>query len=203
MVKPVKYRVLVAEQLSKADRTVVAAHVATIYNGPEASLAAYHRVTSNTWVNENWQYEILDRLGRVGVLKYRGAEVALLFKRQIQEVEPLPCDPVPEGIIKDPNDAWQRFDLLGASARQVSARVGKTNRDLEQELRLAEEEIKAKQAVIDTTETFNHRLTQSVELHKKEILKLREQVKGFETGANNGNPVIKTKPTTARASKRR
>ncbi len=161
--KPIKYRVLVAMQLSKADKLEVAAKVATVYTGQEAIEAAFHRKNPTVWVNENWQYEILDKTGRVGVLKFRGAEVALFFKRQIQEFEPLPIDPIPEGIIKDPEDAWQRYDLFGLSARQVSARVGKTNRDLEEELRLANEELKAKQVVVDKVETENLRLHQELE----------------------------------------
>jgi len=176
--KPIKYRVLVAEQLSKADKLEVASKVAAIYTGPEACEASFHRKSATHWVNENWQYECLDRVGRVAVLKYRGAEVALFFKRQIQEFEPLPIDPVPEGIINDPQDAWQRYNLLGLSARQVSGRVGKANRDLEEELRLANEEIKAKQVVVDKVETENFKLR--TELDK---LKTRKRKKAGKVAA--------------------
>ena len=171
--KPIKYRVLVAEQLSKADKIEVAAKVATIYTGPEAVEASFTRTNPTQWKNEHWQYEVLDKLGRVAVLKFRGAEVALFFKRQIQEFEPLPIDPIPEGIIKDPNDAWCRYDLFGLSARQVSARVGKANRDLEEELRLAEDEIKAKQVLVDKVETENFKLHQANEKLQDEMNKLK------------------------------
>ena len=176
--KPIKYRVLVAEQLSKADKVEVASKVAAIYTGPEACESSFHRKNPTQWVNEHWQYEILDRVGRVSVLKYRGAEVALFFKRQIQEFEPLPIDPIPEGIIKDPNDAWQRYDLFGLSARQVSARVGKANRNLEEELRLAEDSIKATQTLNDKLETENFRL--QTEMNK---LKARKAKKARKVAA--------------------
>jgi hypothetical protein len=45
------------------------------------------------------------------------------------------------------------MDLMGLSARQVSTKVGKEMRSVSEQLALAEKEITAKQAVIDTLET--------------------------------------------------
>jgi len=127
--------------------------VATLYTGPEAISHSFTRVEAGKWVHANWQFQYLDLLGRAAVLKFKGAEVALFFKRQIAEVEPLPSDPIPEGVIEDPADIWMRIDLLGMSAKQVTSKVGKDKRDLEQQLVLANQEIAAKQKLLDLQET--------------------------------------------------
>jgi len=188
--KPIKYRVLQANLLSKVDKVYVASQVAALNTGPEGGALAHRWLPpglvtrpGEVAASTQWQYEVLDRLGRVGVLKFRGAEVALFFKRQIQEFEPLPIDPIPEGVINDPQDAWQRFDLFGLSGRQVSARVGKTNRDLESEIKLLHLENEAKQKLVDLVETQNLKLTQQIEKQTQEIAKLKAKVRSEKKAA--------------------
>lgn len=118
--KPIQYLVLQAEQLSKVDKEAVATQLVSIKDNTDALIR-----TSKEFCEQNWAYEVKDHLGRIGILKFKGAEVALLIKRQVVTLEPLPQDPVPEGIITDPNNAWMRIDLLGVSPRNIAAKAGK------------------------------------------------------------------------------
>src|ERR1035437_978991 len=102
--KPIRYRVLLVEQLSQADKLIISAKVSMMYSGPEAEMYSFRRTCkqhdeekSIKFVNENWQYEVLDRMGRVVALKYKGVEVALFVKRQLTEVEPVFDDPIQIG----------------------------------------------------------------------------------------------------------
>jgi hypothetical protein len=152
--RPIRYRILLAAQLSQADKLTATAKVATLNTGPEAFKHSFQQIPGTPrWIFENWQFESKDLKGDIWALKFKGAEVCMFYKRQITEVEPLPCDPIPEGVIRDPGDAWVRVDLMGLSARQVSTKVGKEMRSVSEQLALAEKEITAKQAVIDTLET--------------------------------------------------
>lgn len=186
--KPIKYRVLLADQMSKSDRTEVAALVTTLYTGPEAKEKSCRLIAPGEWVNQNWQYEILDMRGRVGVLKYKGVEAAVFFQRQIGEVEPLPCDPVPEGVIKDPADAWVRLDLLGLSARQSGGRVGKQKKSAEEMLLLVQKELTVKQQLLDAIETENFHFKQDLEKRNEEIAKLKAELKAAKTPEGLGLP---------------
>jgi len=144
-----------------------------MFTGPEADMQACRRIKSGQVVNEDWQFECLDRLGRVVVMKYHGIEVALFMKRQITEVEPLPCDPLPEGIIKDPRDAWVRIDLLGASARQVCSRVGREKRELQEQLELTEKQLAIKKQLLDEAEIALRKVRQRVDVLEAELHEAR------------------------------
>ena len=153
--KPIRYRVLLAEQLSQADKLMISAKVSMMYSGPEAEMHSFRRTCkqhdeekSIKFVNENWQYEVLDRMGRVVALKYKGVEVALFVKRQLTEAEPVFDDPIPEGIITDPQDAWLRLDVLGLSASKVSSLIGRQKKSLEEELHLAQQELAVKDKLL-------------------------------------------------------
>ena len=171
--KPIKYRVLLAEQLSKADKVAVAAELASLKTGDEACNLAK--------ATNLWQCEVKDHLGRVRAMLYRGAEVALFYQRQIATLEPLPQDPVPEGIIDDPKDAWMRIDLLGVSPRNLAARVGKAAKSTENLLDIAMRELKVKD---ELNELLNHeifKLNKKLEAQDKELIRLRKKVKTEKT----------------------
>jgi hypothetical protein len=166
--KPIRYRVLLCEQLSRADKLTIAAKVSMMYSGPEAEMHAFRKTKDFKFVNENWQYEILDHMGRVVALKYKGVEVAVFVKRQITEVEPVFDDPIPEGVIKDPQDAWVRLDLLGVSARKASSLVGRQKKSIEEELRHVQRELILKDELLSSYEDDIKRLRkQNAELREK------------------------------------
>jgi hypothetical protein len=175
--KPIRYRVLLVGQMSAKDKAEVTAKAAAMNSGPEAELASFRQTLPGLFVNENWQYEELDQRGRAAVLKYKGIEVALYFKRQVGEVEPLPTDPVPEGVLKDPIDAWVRLDLTGQSARQTAGRVGKQKKSVEEALTLAQQELLVKQALIDRLETDVFQLSKEVEKLMLDVARLKSQAK--------------------------
>ena len=178
--KPIRYRVLLADQMSKADKIAVAAKVSTLYTGPEAKACSYRQIAPGQFENENWQYEIKDYRGQVGVLMYKGVEAAVFYKRQVTEVEPLPVDPVPEGVIRDPDDAWVRLDLLGLSARRAGGRLGKQKRAGDEALTLAEKELAVKEQLLGTIETENFNLRKDLEKKAAEIAKLRAELKSWK-----------------------
>ena len=99
-----KYKVLTADMLRQADREKAASVVAFIQSDADAYKLAGH---------DSFAYKDLDLRRRVGVITYKGVEVALMFRREVQELEPGPADPVPEKIITDPKGMWVQVDLLG------------------------------------------------------------------------------------------
>lgn len=110
-----KYRVLQVDLLKKADRE----RAATVISFVQSDTDAYKLAGQ-----EGFAYKDLDLRRRVGVITYKGAEVALLFKREILELEPGPADPVPEHTIKDPAGAWLQIDLLSADAVERRKGIG-------------------------------------------------------------------------------
>lgn len=98
-----KYKVLQADMLKQADREKASAVATFLQSADDAYKLAGH---------EGFAYKDLDLRRRVGVITYKGAEVALLFHREVVELEPGPADPVPQRTLKDPKNAWMSFDLL-------------------------------------------------------------------------------------------
>jgi len=110
-----KYRVLQVDMLKPADREAAAAIISFVQSDADAYKLAGH---------DGYAYKDLDMRRRVGVVTYKGVEVALLFKREIIEREPGPADPVPENVIKDPAGAWIQVDLLSADAVERRKGIG-------------------------------------------------------------------------------
>src|SRR6266700_1002799 len=98
------YKVLQADMISGAEKERVASIASYVRTGDEAHKLAGH---------DGFAYRGLDIRGRCGVVTYRGKEVALLFKREITEIEPGPSDPVPERTLNEPAEAWIQINLLG------------------------------------------------------------------------------------------
>lgn len=118
---PIKYPILAVDQLSKTDKDIIEATVKTLTTADEAKQFVYvGKPGEKPGHAMGWQFEILDRLGNVGVIRYKGTDVAVLYKRQLSHVIPQPGDPIPEGTIKDPSDTWVRCSLIGNSARQAN-----------------------------------------------------------------------------------
>jgi molecular chaperone GrpE len=112
---PPKYRVLQVDMLKQADREKAATIISFVQSDSDAYKLAGH---------DGFAYKDLDLRRRVGVVTYKGAEVALLFKREVLELEPGPADPVPERTIKDPVGAWIQVDLLNADAVEIRKGIG-------------------------------------------------------------------------------
>jgi hypothetical protein len=176
--KPIRYKVLLIDQLSKEDKLTIAAKVTTIFTGPEALANGYKQIAPGKFINEGWQVEIRDNMGHVVVMKYKGVEAALFYKRQTGEVEPLPVDPAPEGVITDPADAWVRLDLLGLSAREAGGRVGKQKKKSDENLLLAEQNLVLKEQLVGLLETEIFNLKKDLEKKNEEIAKLKKAAKG-------------------------
>lgn len=68
-----------------------------------------------------WSMRLVSLVGNYDVrsLHFKGSEVAVFWKRQTSEVIPDPSDPVPEGVLENPDDVWIRFDLFSKSPRQL------------------------------------------------------------------------------------
>ncbi|SRR6266566_2936259 len=98
------YKVLQSDLISGAEKERVASIASFVRTGDEAHKLAGH---------DGFAYKGLDIRGRCGVVTYRGKEVALLFKREIMEIEPGPADPVPERTLQEPAEAWIQINLLG------------------------------------------------------------------------------------------
>jgi hypothetical protein len=82
----------------------------------------------------SWSYEKIDLHGRVGILKYKGIEIALFIKRQLSPHRISTETPVSERKLNNPDDAWLRLDLSGLSARQSKKPTLDYIRKLEQKL---------------------------------------------------------------------
>lgn len=98
-----KYKVLTADMLKPQDRQHAAAVATFLNSGDEAYKLAG---------KEGFAYKDLDLRRRVGAITYKGVEVALLFHREVTELEPGPADPVPQHFLKEPSRAWLMVDLL-------------------------------------------------------------------------------------------
>jgi molecular chaperone GrpE (heat shock protein) len=164
---PIRYKVLQITMLPQHLKIEMMSKLATINTGDQAKQLAGQP--------PGWGYRHLDTLGRIGVLSLRGVEVAVFFKRQMQELEVEDCDPVPEGEIKDPVDVWVRLDVLGLSARQVNARVKQQLNTLLGQSQLNETQLKAKEQIIETQAATIKRLEASLKAAEDEATRKRTE----------------------------
>jgi hypothetical protein len=172
--KPLCYRVLLTDQLSFADKQLIVAKVSAMCSGPEADMGSFQRTKDHRWINEHWQYEVVDDFGRVTVLKYRGVEVALFVKRQVAEIELSAGDPAPERALEDPLDVWMRLDLIGPSARQAMNPIVRQNRELSERLMLVRRELSLKEQLVQAVEGANTELRNKLAGVDAELFKLRD-----------------------------
>jgi hypothetical protein len=120
-----RYTVLTCTTISNIDREFIEAKLKTITNGAQAK---------NLPDGKNgWNCFVLDPMGRALLISYRGIECAVFYKRQLTENKLQPGDRFPESVLKDPQDAWQRLDLLGKSAKQANIIITNKQNTLEEE----------------------------------------------------------------------
>lgn len=143
----VKHRVLIVELFLERQKAVlekVKAVVKTLTTGDSAREFATRDTYERRLINQEaeWRYDILDmNRGKAGVLKYHGVEVALYYKREITEVMPGVGEKPPEHPLVDPEDAWQRLDLLGPSAKRANIVLKRYHTMLEEDNKLLKDEI--------------------------------------------------------------
>jgi hypothetical protein len=100
----IAYKILPTDNIPKETKEKVDLNVRGIKTGEEAEKLASTGI--------GWGYRKTFLPGSVGILMYHGVEVALFYKRQLIEIRSDECDPVPQGNIEDPRDAWVRIEFL-------------------------------------------------------------------------------------------
>lgn len=138
---PLTYRVLAVDRLSDKDKRLVTKVLIKVKTDADAKKLV--------GVGSRWGYKPLAyQTDRVGVISYKGIEVAIMFKRVTLIIEPLPEDPIPEGTLENAEDVWQRHDLFGVSVRQQHKIVRTEVESQESESKLLQLELEAKDKII-------------------------------------------------------
>lgn len=149
----VKYSSLAFFELSEGDRTYALEKVLPLTTGKKAQ--DFVRREHNRTGGDNvchWAVSVLDSLGDVHIIRYRGVAIRLLYKRTVMEHPITEMCPVPDKPVIDPEDAWIYLDLVGSSARQTHAPTLARLEELEQELVEVREHVKAQDNLIIETE---------------------------------------------------
>lgn len=97
-----QFPVILSDLLKVEDRAKLLAILAGFKTGAQAHAAAREL---------GFGVEVMDNRGRVVLLKWRGADVALLYQRTITMVTVLPQESVGASI-KKPDDAWVMLNLV-------------------------------------------------------------------------------------------
>lgn len=151
-----KYQVLTGYQIPKKDLERVRAFIKPLVNGDEAykAVVEYAKKLDSDVLCGEWTW--VSPTPRIGILLFRGIEVALFFKRQVSELAPGLGEKPPEGEIKDPDDVWQRLDLLGPSAKKANLVLTQYHTNLEQQNTLLQEQLEsANKKLEDVTAKLN------------------------------------------------
>lgn len=162
-----RYTVLTVSQMSEQDKHMVQASLKTITTGPEAMVLP-------DGVN-GWACVTLDLRGRAFLLSYKGIEVALFYKRQLTEIKLEPGDRFPEGVCQDPNEAWQRLDIIGLSAKKANLVITTQHKRIENENKILSSRTSTQQELIDALEKENKHLKESKDRLAKVITELNKK----------------------------
>jgi hypothetical protein len=154
-----KYTTLTCTSMSETVKTYVESVLKTITTGAEVKTLPNRQIDG---VTNGWRVTVLDMMGRVILVTYLGIECALYYKRQLTEIKLLPGDKHPEGVLKDPNDAWQRLDLLGRSAKQQNIVLTNLHNRLKEENSVLKNRISTLEALNAELESL---VRQKDELH--------------------------------------
>jgi hypothetical protein len=156
-----EYYTLTVLELDSDSRSHAIKKIAKIYSGIAAKqfVADESKKAEEKNKSTNWQYSDVDLHGRIGVLKYKGVEIAQFFKRQLSKHRISHENPVSELRLKDPDDAWLRVDLTGLSTKQNKQSTINLIQQLQHQNETQERSLKVKQALIDELETRLRRYT--------------------------------------------
>lgn len=147
---PITYKVLAVNLFTDTDNKIIAKTLMALNTDKQAQAV----VTKIEWHNP-WGFSYAVSLKgpeRIGILTYKGVEVALFFKRYTVDVVPAPEDPVPEGALENLEDVWIRFDLFGQSIRQQHKTIRNEIITQERELQLCEVALKIETALVGKME---------------------------------------------------
>jgi len=106
----IAYKLLPTDALTKDQKEIIDTKVRSIKTGEDAEKIAGV---------DSFGYLKSFHPGVVGILTWRGVEVALFYKRQVISVESEECDPVPAIKIEDPREAWVRLEFLHTRASSL------------------------------------------------------------------------------------
>lgn len=162
----IQYKTLTVDQMSKEEKLLVLAKVKTLATGKQAAQA----------IGDGWTYSPVDMQGRVGILKRNGVEVALFIQRQLSTMERGVGDPVPESILTEPDEAWQRFDLMGPSAKRANFFLKREIDDKTEKIDLLTRQADNLQKLVDQAESAVARKQTSIEHLNVRISKLAQLV---------------------------
>lgn len=163
-----RHTVLTSNQMPIEYKELILATLKTITTGPQAMTLPDGK--------NGWAYKVFkESYDRSGVLSFFGFEVAVFYKRQLTEVKLEPGDRYPEGVLQDPEDAWQRLDLLGSSAKQANVVLTNYHKRLEEENKLLHDRVKTLDDLNDNLEKDIKRMkTTHLTMHKDMSNKIKE-----------------------------
>lgn len=201
--KGLTFQILPSSHLKPAEKAAVRAFIKPLLTGYQAEAIVYKEdpLSKKKGHEHGWAYKKMDLQGRVGVMSFRGMEVALFYKRQMTEIKPVPGEPIPENIIQEPTDVWVRFDLLGKSAREQNLFLAQRHSTYEESIKRMEEKVAAKDALIDAVEKSNKQMHRRIEVltEQRDKMALTIQSRGAPKKSakkkepKNGSGVSKTK----------
>lgn len=107
-------RTLVTDMIDEQDRAALVAIMSNFKTGAQAKREAQ---------SKGLVYQALDAVGRVGVLKWRGLEVALLFNRMSVLNTVLPMEKLAATPLNDTDDAWIMVNLLNVANASIDSEL--------------------------------------------------------------------------------
>ena len=179
-----RYTVLTLTLMSKVDKDFVESVLKTILTGPDAMLlpqVTYKDGDSNNNKTENlipngWACTKIGYNKEIFLVSYKGVEVAIFYKRQLTEIKLQPGDRFPESVLQDPQEAWQRLDLLGQSAKKANFVLASTIKHIEDENKLLTSRVKTLEELNDKLESDISKKEEVVDRLRKEIVVLKQPV---------------------------
>lgn len=145
---PIEYRVLTTNQLSIDDLRYVLKTLATVRTFDDAKKLIAHN-SKNKW---GLIVSVMGFATTAAVVKYKGIEVALLYRRLTNIVVPAPEDPVPTGVLENPDDVWVSFLLIGAKDSKLKKLYNEETKEMSRSLAQANAEVSALEQVIKSHE---------------------------------------------------
>jgi hypothetical protein len=187
---PLTYRILAVDQLSDKDKRFVTKTLVKVKTDADAKKLV--------GIGSKWGYKPLAyKTDRVAEITYKGIVVSLMYKRVTLMLQPLPEDPIPEGTLENPDDVWQRHDLFGVSVRQQHKIVRTEVESQENEAKLLQIELDAKDKIIAG-------LQKQVKSQQTIIAKkLQESIQDTELSRYVRATVLEHENELAKAAKRR
>lgn len=153
-----RFTVITSDMMKQEDRANILALLTDVRNGTNARAKA---------MQKGFTTDVLDNHGRVVVLRWKGMEVALLFKRATHTVEIAPAEPTPSVHINDHEQAWVVFNLLGINYNQ--------------ELQALTERATAAELALARTRSFITTVQQENEQKGNVLIELEQKIAALET----------------------